>query len=241
MALHIEDLPARVEAACLGALAGEKAAGSPAGADDFLIVANSAAKRGGLDLEDLRNRGLTLPPACGPPGLLLRAVPFALLSPLDRPQIRFNAYRCVSLAAPNEATAVTALASAVLAADLMRFDLDTALIRLRQTFLEEAPNEVLRSLVPFAVDERLPADPDPIVSLQLAITALQRERGVPSVIGLLAGVEGSRAAVTLGGVLAGARDGLPDGGEWRANVPHNVRASAIARELAERAAALLAA
>ncbi len=142
------DYGARVEAAFLGALAGEHAAQAPAAAGDLLEVANSIATVGGFDADDLRRRGLVGSSQAGPAGLLLRAVPFALLAPLDRPRIRRDAYRVAALAGADEGTAIAAMAAALLAADLTRFDPATAVVRVYQSLLEDAPFALLERLRP---------------------------------------------------------------------------------------------
>src|SRR5258708_6362940 len=81
-----------------------------------------------------------------------------------------------------EAQAMTAAAPAVLAADLTRFDLETALIRLRQTLLEEAPSALHLRLKPLSWSESPAGGEDPGSALQLAITALDRAEDVPAVI-----------------------------------------------------------
>ena len=121
----IDDLPGRIEASFIGALAGEDAAGTAAGTADLVGVAELAAACGCFDDADLRQRGLERPSRAGAAGLLLRALPFGLLSPLDRPRLRRDAYRCVAMAGADEGTAVTAVAAALLIADLLRFDLAT--------------------------------------------------------------------------------------------------------------------
>ena len=142
----IEDLPGRIEASFIGALAGEHAAGTAAGTADLVGVAESAAACGGFDDADLRQRGLERPSRAGAAGLLLRALPFGLLSPLDRPRLRRDAYRCVAMAGADEGTAVSAVAAALLIADLLRFDLETSLVRVRQSLLEDAPMALLDRL-----------------------------------------------------------------------------------------------
>ena len=136
MPAAIDLLPDRLAAALLGAAAGEAAAGTAAGTRQLLDLADSIASRGGLDEADLVARGLDTPPATGAAGLVLRATACGLASPLDRPRLRRDAHRSVRLAGGDEGTAITAVAAAVLAADLCRFDLDLALVRLRQTLLE---------------------------------------------------------------------------------------------------------
>ena len=77
----IDDLPDRIEASFIGALAGEQAAGTAAGTADLVGVAESASACGCFDDADLRQRGLERPSRAGAAGLLLRALPFGLLSP----------------------------------------------------------------------------------------------------------------------------------------------------------------
>ena len=238
VARSIDDLGGRIEAACLGSLAGEAAAGSAAGAADLLGVAESAAACGGFVEEDLRHRGLQRPSRSGNAGLVLRALPFGLLTPFDRPRLRRNAYRCVALAGADEGTAVTAVAAAILIADLTRFDLDVALVRVRQSLLEDAPAALLQRLSPLAASAELSSDPDPGVALQGAITALARARSIPDVVAAARG--GPAAALSLAGALAGASGGgAALDGVNPAELPHGERALGIARMLAERAHQLL--
>lgn len=239
MLISIDRLAERIEAACFGVLAAEAAAGGPAAADDFLHVAESLGVAGGFDEEDLRSRGMASLPLCGPPGLVARALPLALLMPLERPRLRRHAQRCVALAGPDEGAVVTAVAAALLVADLLRFDLATALLRVHQSLLEEAPSALLDRLRPLEPDTPLAGDEDPSQALRLAITALDRSRGLPGAIGALGGADpGLHTAITLAAVLAAARDGLEGTDEaWLSSVPHRARASQIARGLAERAVA----
>ena len=230
------DTPAaRIEAAFLGALAGERAAQAPAAAGDLLEVADSIVSVGGFDAEDLRRRGLTGSSQAGPAGLLLRAVPFGLLTPLDRPRVRRDAYRVASLAGADEGTAVAAIAAALLAADLTRFDLATAVVRVYQSLLEDAPFALLDRL---RLDAAALAenDDDPSAALQLAIAGLVGAVRVEAAIEAAAG-RGRRAAVSLAGALAGAllgSAGFDDA--WRSGVPHGHRAATVAAGLAARAA-----
>ncbi len=239
MAGTVEDLRGRVHAAVAGALAGEAAAGVAAGAADLLGVAESVAATGGYDEADLRHRGLERPSRSGNAGLLLRAVPFALLTPLDRPRIRRDAYRCVALAGAEEATAIAAVAAALLCADLTRFDLSTALVRVRQSLLEDAPMALLRRLAPAAAEAPPGADDsDPTAALQAAVTALDRADTVSAVVAAAGG--GPAAAMGLAGALGGARGGPASlQGIDAEQLPHADRGAAIAHRLAERAEALL--
>jgi hypothetical protein len=228
---------AHVEAAFLGALAGERAAQAPAAAGDLLEVADSIASVGGFDAADLQRRGLAGSSQAGLPGLLLRAIPFGLLSPLDRPRVRRDAYRIATLAASDEATAVAAIAAALLAADLLRFDVATAAMRVRQSLLEDAPLSLLGRLHPEAAE--LPdRDDDPSAALQLALAAARTADRVEAAV-LAAAAPGRRAAASLAGALAGAhlgQAGIDDA--LRTSLPHGQRAAALAGAVAARAEAI---
>jgi hypothetical protein len=244
----IEDQAARIEAAFIGALAGENAAGTAAGAADLLGVAESVAATGGFDEADLRHRGLERPSRGGTAGLLLRALPYGLLTPLDRPRLRRDAYRCLALAGVDEATAVTGVAAALLVADLLRFDLGTALLRVRQSLLEDAPMALLQRLAVLgdtppgeAAEQAAPADgatpfsADPTDVLQRAITAVDQDGSIQHVLDAAGGAPA--VALTLAGALAGARGGLAvvDAVD-REHLPHADRAIAIAHRLGDRVA-----
>ncbi len=235
----IEDLPGRIEASFIGALAGEHAAGTAAGTADLVGVAELAAACGGFDDADLRQRGLERPSRAGAAGLLLRALPFGLLSPLDRPRLRRDAYRCVAMAGADEGTAVTAVAAALLIADLLRFDLETSLVRVRQSLLEDAPMALLDRLR--VVDGGPPmdvSDPDPGLTLQRAICALATANPFDDV--LAAAASGTAVAASLAGALVGARDGVAAvSGVDRDHLPHADRALSVARHLADAAVATL--
>jgi hypothetical protein len=228
---------ARIEAAFLGALAGERAAQAPAAAGDLLEVADSIATVGGFDADDLRRRGLAGSSQAGPAGLLLRAVPYGLLAPLDRPRVRRDAYRVAALAGADEGTAIAAMAVAMLTADLTRFDLATAVVRVYQSLLEDAPFALLQRL-------RIGGDPppaegdDPGAALQLAIAALLGTEQIEAAIQSAART-GRRAAVSLAGALAGAHLGAAGlDAAWRAAVPHAHRAATLATAVAARVAEL---
>jgi hypothetical protein len=229
----IELLPDRVAAALLGAAAGEAMAGASAGTRQLLDLAESIADRGGVEEADLVARGLDTPPATGAAGLVLRATACGLASPLDRPRLRRDAYRSVRYAGGDEGTAITAVAAAVLAADLCRFDLDLALVRLRQTLLEEAPLALHARLAPLGFGTAPLCSGDPGSTLQMAITALDRAATMPEAIEEAAGYGGDvAAAVALAGVLAGARTALEGcDEEWLAAVPARARATAVAARL----------
>jgi hypothetical protein len=235
----IEDLPGRIDASFIGALAGEHAAGTAAGTADLVGVAESAAACGGFDDADLRQRGLERTSRAGAAGLLLRALPFGLLSPLNRPRLRRDAYRCVAMAGADEGTAVTAVAAALLIADLLRFDLDTALVRVRQSLLEDAPMALLDRLR--VVDAGPPldvSDPDPGLTLQRAICALATANPFDDV--LAAAASGTAVAASLAGAFVGARDGLAAVARVdRDHLPHADRALSVAHRLADAAVAAL--
>lgn len=235
MLAEIDDLDGRIEAACIGALAGEAAAGTSAGAADLLGVAESAGFCGCFDEDDLRQRGLERPSRSGNAGLLLRALPFGLLAPLQRPRLRRDAYRTVALAGADEATAVTAVAAALLIADLMRFDLDATLIRVRQSLLEDAPMALLDHLrVASPPLDEAPAEGDAAAVLQAAIRAVARADTIEAAVAAAAG--GSPAAQSLAGALVGAHVGRASAqGIAAEQLPHGDRALHIARRLAEQA------
>lgn len=242
MALTVTGLGERIHAALLGAAAGEDAAGEAAGVRQLLDLAEALAATGGtVDAEALRDRGLDAVPAGGPAALLLRAVLAGLLTPLDRPRLRQASHRLVTMARGDEGTAITAVAAGVLAADLTRFDTETALVRLRQTLLEEAPTALHVRLRPIGWADPLAASTDPGASLQLAITMLTRADGIEAVVAAAAHAEGEIApACALAGALAGARDRLegcdPD---WVDAIPARARIDAVATPLAELAENLL--
>jgi hypothetical protein len=129
---------------------------------------------------------------------------------------------------------MTAVAAAVLAADLLRFDLGWCLTRLHQTLLEEAPLALLHRLQPLPPDAPLRGDGDPGAALQIAITALDRTDSVPAVLDELS-VYGEELGVafSLAGALAGARSGSSGDRQWLADVPERVHA--VARRLAGHA------
>jgi hypothetical protein len=237
MAIQIDRFSERIHAGIAGALAGEAAAGQPSGADEMLSAAESLAGLGEYSAADLRRRGLGALPPCGPGAILVRVMPYGMFDPGDRPRLRRNAYRAALLAPIDEGTAATAVATALLVADLLRFDLDTAAMRVRQTLLEEAPWPVLQRLAPLHPDVAAahPGD-DPGASLQIAITALSTATGIRAAVdAVLAMAPGAAIATSLAGALAGCRDGL-DGtdGEWLQGLP----AAAPARDAAERLAEL---
>jgi hypothetical protein len=239
MGYVVDDLEGRVLATLAGAVAGESQAQVPTGAAHLLAAAGSAAERGGFDPDDLAARGLDTLPAPGVAGVLLPAMVFGLLTPADRPQLRRSAHRLARLAGADEGTAMTAVAAAVLAADLLRFDLSWCLTRLHQTLLEEAPLALLQRLQPLPDDAPLRSDLDPGAALQIAITALTRTDGsVSEVLAELAAYgEDLTVAVSLAAALAGAQQGRQGDAGWLDDTPQRVRDAAAA--LAARARTLL--
>ena len=233
-----EALPDRIRAALAGAVAGERLAQTPTGATQLLDAAESAAECGGFDVADLTRRGLDALPAAGLAVLPLRAVVYGLHTPLDRPTLRRSAHRSATLGGADPGTAMTAVAAAVLAADLLRFDLDWCLTRLHQTLLEEAPAALLQRLRPLPDHVALRGDEDPGAALQIAITALDRATSVPDVLEELQSYgEDLTVALSLAGALAGARDGSGDDAQWTAGLPPRV--DSVAHALASSAEARL--
>ena len=225
----------RLRAALLGAAAGEAAAEAPAGVRQLLDFGDHlVAQRGFVDPAALAEAGFAEPPGGGKAALLLRAVPIGLLSPLDRPRLRLAAHRAATVAGADEGTAMTAVATAVLAADLCRFDLDTALVRLRQTLLEEAPSALHVRLRVLGWSEPVAASGDPGAALQLALTAVSRSDDVWGAINQATGFAGDvGAAAALAGSLAGALHGLPGADdESLAAIPGATRIDELAARLA---------
>src|SRR5487761_1386302 len=161
----------RIAAALAGALAAERARSSPGTALEMLAVAESLASTGSFEVDDLRRRGLTGPPADGPVGLLVRVLPFGLSTPLDRPRLRRDAYRCAAAAGADEGTTVACIGAALVIADLLRFDPAMTAIRVRQSLLEDAPMALLDrlTLLDAALPHDAPAD-DPGAAIQLALS-----------------------------------------------------------------------
>lgn len=234
----VDDLDGRLRAALAGAVAGERRAGVPTGAAQLLDAAESAVARGGFDADDLTARGLDGPPPSGIAALPLRALVYGLLTPADRPRLRRSAHRSARLAGADAGTAMTAVAAAVLAADLLRFELDSCLVRLHQTLLEEAPQALLDRLRPLPDSAPLRGDGDPGAALQIAITALHRAGDVAEVFDELdAYGESLTVALSLAGALAGARSGSAGDGTWMDGVGSRVQT--VAAALAASAHALL--
>src|SRR5207302_10524616 len=146
----------------------------------------------------------------------------------------------------DEGTAVAAVAAAILVADLLRFDLHTALVRVRQSLLEDAPMALLQRLAVTGLDE-LPADvdadgaaeADPALALQRAVSAMAVAETLGGVLEAASG--GPSVALGLAGALAGAHGGREIvAAADREHLPHADRAITIAHRLADRAAAAAA-
>jgi hypothetical protein len=175
----------------------------------MLAVAESIVERGGLDTDDLRQRQLS--PATGT-ALLLRALPFGLASPLDRPRLRRDAYRYAAAAGADEGTALVCVAAALVAADLLRFDPVTTATRVRQSLLEDAPMALLNRLTILEPGSEIAeGGADPGAALQVALSVLEWTgcAGVAAALARLAeGDHGDVAA--LAAALAGAATGTCD-------------------------------
>ncbi|HWF57070.1 MAG TPA: ADP-ribosylglycohydrolase family protein [Candidatus Dormibacteraeota bacterium] len=225
-------------------------------AHDMLAVAESIAERGGLDVDDLRQRQLT---DTNGTGLLLRALPFGLSTPLDRPRLRHDAYRYAAFAGADEGTALVCVAAALVAADLLRFDPVMAAIRVRQSLLEDAPMALLNRLTILDPDsevtagmvtptpaadpaanaaptsEAAAADTDPGAALQAALSVLAWTEcaGVSAVLARVGG-SGQGGVVALAAALAGAASGACD---LPVDAEFAERAGRVAAALASLAAA----
>ena len=220
----VDDLEGRILAALAGAVAGESRAAIPTGASQLLSAAESMADQSGYEEPDLRERGLDTLPPTGIAALPLRALAYGLATPADRPLLRRSAHRSARLAGGDEGTAMTAVAAAVLATDLLRFDLSWSLTRLHQTLLEEAPLALLHRLQPLPPDAPLRGDGDPGAALQIAITALDRADSVPDVLDELSAYgEDLGVAFSLAAALAGARSGTAGDVQWLEDVPSRIR------------------
>jgi hypothetical protein len=204
---EISDHAGRIAAALRGAIAARPHQDAGA-AHDMLAVAESIAARGGLDVDDLRQRQLS--EASGA-GLLLRVLPFGLATPLDRPRLRRDAYRCAAAAGADEGTTVVCLAAALVVADLLRFDPSTTAIRVRQSLLEDAPMALLNRLVILGPQTEVEDDSDPGAALQVALSELDWTgcAGVASALARL-GEAGRGDVGTLAAALAGAAAGRCD-------------------------------
>jgi hypothetical protein len=199
-------------AAALGGAAAAAAYRDPNGADpaqDMLLVAESIAERGGLDLDDLRQRPLSN--ATGGAAILMRALPFGLATPFDRPRLRRDAYRCAAASGADEGTALVCVAAAVVAADLLRFDPVTTAIRVRQSLLEDAPMALLNRLTILGPESEIVDGGDPGAALQVALSVVEWTAcaGVAAALARL-GEAGRGDTGTLAAALAGAACGACD-------------------------------
>ena len=223
----------RIGACLLAALA----AGRDDLAEDLLLAADCVAEAGQFDGDALRQAGLGVPPPAGAAGITVRVLPFALLTPLDRPRLRRAAYRAGGIGGVDEGAAIAGVAACVLAADLLRgFDIETCLPRCHQTLLEEAPAALLAHLRLLEPDAPLSGDDDPTVAVQVAATALSRGRGVDAVLASFPADTEVGAGRVLAATLAAIRDGLEgfDSARLQAHPLHD-RALSAAQALSEAA------
>ena len=205
---ELSDPAAHIAAALRGAIAAHPHQDAGAG-HDMLAVAESIAACGGLDVDDLRQRQLST--AAGA-ALLVRMLPFGLATPMDRPRLRRDAYRCAAAAGADEGSAIVCVAAALVAADLLRFDPSTTAIRVRQSLLEDAPMALLNRLTILnPQSEAAEADADPGAALQVALSELEWTAcaGVASALARL-GEAGRGDLGTLTAALAGAAAGACD-------------------------------
>jgi hypothetical protein len=206
---EIVDHSPRVAAALRGAVAAQPQRDAVGAARDMLVVAESIAARGGLDVDDLRPRQ---PEAGGGTALLVSALPFGLATPLDRPRVRRDAYRYAASSGADEGTTLVCVAAALVAADLLRFDPVTTAIRVRQSLLEDAPMALLDRLALLDPGEAIEVvDGDAGGALQAALSAVEWTGcgGVAAVLARL-GEAGRGQAGTLAAALAGAAAGECD-------------------------------
>ena len=196
------DLGAMLDSALRGAAAGAVAAARLDLLDDLLAAQYTlpAGERAG-------HRGARRGPAAdgGATSLMLRGIPFGLLTPLDRPRLRSATYHSVTAAGGDDLLAITAVAVAVISADLARrFAIGEAEFRCRQTLLEEAPAAVLGALNPHGDLSLLGSDSGALAALRIALTALHRGEGVDDVVDRSAG-DDRAVSVVLAGAWAGIR------------------------------------
>lgn len=227
--IEIPDHGRRIAAALRGAIAAQPQRDAVGAAHDMLAVAECLGPAG-LDVDELRQRHLD---ERGGAALLVRVLPIGLATPLDRPRVRRDAYRCAAAGGADEGTAIVAVAAALVAADLLRFDPSTTSIRVRQSLLEDAPMALLDriSLLPPESGLEEIGD-DPGVGLQVALSALEwtGRGGVAAVLARL-GEAGRGDTGTLAAALAGAAAGSCD-------VPVDGPVAARADALAEALTAL---
>lgn len=224
----IPDHARRIAAALRGAIAAQPQRDAVGAAHDMLAVAECLRGPDGIDLDELRLRHLD---ERGGPALLVRVLPIGLATPLDRPRVRRDAYRCAAASGADEGTAVVAVAAALVAADLLRFDPATTAIRVRQSLLEDAPMALLDRIAVLTPDSPLEeVGEDPGAALQVALSALDwtDRNGVAAVLARL-GEAGRGDTGTLAAALAGAASGMCD---VPVEGPVAARADALAQELA---------
>lgn len=222
-----------IAAALRGAVAAHPQRDASGAAGEMLVVAESVAASGGLDVDDLRRRQLGAPP---PGVLLVCTIPFGLATPLDRPRVRRDAYRFAAAVGADEGTALVCVAAAMVVADLLRFDPSTTALRVRQSLLEDAPMALLDRLA-LLPPETGPVsdDPGPATLLQVALSVLGWTgcSGVAAAVARL-GEAGRGDLGVLTGALAGAAAGACD---IPVDGPAGARADGVASDLAALAAA----
>ena len=218
---HVSDLRDRI-AAALRAVVASDARGDVASLT--LGVAESLADHGSLDVDDLRLRDGLAVPGDRTAALLVAAVPFGVATPLDRPRLRRDAYRFAAATGADEGTAVTAVAAALVAADLGRFDAAMTAIRVRQSLLEDAPMALLDRFQLFAEPGSAgdADDDDAGATLQLALSAAAwHEQGTAPALGGVAGI--------LAAAFVAIRTGACD-------LPIDAESASVTSGLAERLA-----
>lgn len=230
-----EDLYERAQAMLAAPLAAEEAAGVAAGAQQLLDVSESVATERRFHDKDIRKHLKDAPSPLQDASIPLLVLPLAVLHRDDRPTLRRDSYRGALSVKASEETALTAMAAAILCSDLFRFDLETSLIRLRQTFLEDAPAALHRRFVPLDLSAPLGSDADPGAALHIAITALSRSDTISGVLEELVmyGDESGGASVVLAAALAGARDGLKNSQQWMTSGPQVERCITLAHNLVD--------
>lgn len=222
----VHDHAERAEAALAGAVAAGVRCGHPRPAV-ILDVAEALAQGGpstgsAADSPDDATSPLAgLAGDAGAIDLLLWAVPFGLSSPLDRPRLRRRTYRVVAAMGADEGTAILCVATALVAADLLRFTPGVTAIRVRQSLLEDAPMAVLDRLVIVPESALGPLEGDAGVALQAALSALTWAEVPPETATADAGAAdpvelleraGAAAALPLAAAFAGS-------GGWDLRLP----------------------
>ncbi len=226
--MEIQGHHARIAAALRGAVAAQPQRDASGAAGEMLAVAESVAACRGLDLEDLHRRQLGAAPMCALP---IRVLPFGLATPLARPRVRRDAYRCAASAPADEGTALVCVAAALAVADLLRFDPATAAVRVRQSLLEDAPIALLDRLALLDPNGRVApdlADPGAFLQVALSVLAWTGGSGVAAAVARL-GEAGRGELGVLTGALAGAASGACD---IPVDGPAGARADEVAGALA---------